>query len=124
MNMKNNLEVLIVEDEIFIAKALELELNKRGYAVSAILSQGEDVLNWLGEHIPDLILMDIQLAGKIDGIETIEAMSKDIKIPVVFMSATNTDEIKRKILKLNPVGFVDKPIDYQQLNMLIQKSLS
>lgn len=80
------LSVLLVEDEVLIALSLEYDLKKAGYSVLGRASCSEDAINCFKRTDPDLVLMDIRLAGSIDGIETAEEIKALKDIPVIFMT--------------------------------------
>ncbi|MFT5567741.1 MAG: CheY-like chemotaxis protein, partial [Glaciecola sp.] len=75
--MEVELKILIVEDEMLLAAELAMNLEALGYKVLDMLSSGKEVLDFLKTNDPpDLILMDIQLDGEMDGIETVKAIQK------------------------------------------------
>src|SRR5207247_646217 len=80
-------QILVVEDEGIVAADIADRLQKLGYSVSAVLSSGEDALRKLSETTPDLVLMDIVLAGQIDGVGAAEKIRQQWDIPVVFRTA-------------------------------------
>jgi len=76
------INIFIVEDEMIIAANISLQLSKLGYNISGIFSSGEEALIHIKKNKPDIILLDIQLKGKLDGIETAELMQKEYDIPL------------------------------------------
>jgi len=84
--------ILIVEDEGLIALHLQESLEKAGYTAVDPVSSGEDAIEYVNTHAhPDLILMDISLDGKLDGIGTAREIRKRFDIPIIFLSA-HTEE--------------------------------
>ncbi|HCY82024.1 MAG TPA: DNA-binding response regulator, partial [Xanthomarina gelatinilytica] len=75
--MNPPLKILIVEDEMIIAANISLQLTSLGYEVTGIIPRGEEALLHIKQHQPDMVLLDINLKGKIDGIETALLMLQD-----------------------------------------------
>ena len=89
--MKSPAKILIVEDEMIIGANISLQLSKLGYEVTGIVSRGEEAISHVRHSPPDIVLMDIQLKGAMDGIETVNQMHREIKMPIIYLTA-NTDE--------------------------------
>ncbi len=81
------IKVLIVEDEIIVAKHIEDSLLSLGYTVTGIVSSGEDAIGHAAEFRPDIALMDIMLEGETDGIKAAEIIRKRYNTPVIFLTA-------------------------------------
>lgn len=114
------IQVLIVEDEGITAMVARSALSKLGYIITAIFAKGEQAVEFCRDHDPDIILMDINLAGDINGIRAAEMIIKSKNIPIVFVTAYEDKEIYEYAQKLNPAGFFNKPIVYENLNQHIQ----
>ncbi|MBD3305915.1 response regulator, partial [candidate division KSB3 bacterium] len=84
--MNRPFRILLVEDEVMIAMGLELELKRAGYPECQRVVSGEEALVRVAQEPPDLILMDIRLAGKLDGIETARQIQAQTDIPIIFMT--------------------------------------
>ncbi|MGB5970040.1 MAG: response regulator, partial [Spirulinaceae cyanobacterium] len=82
-------KILVVEDEQIVAFDIETTLISLGYKVPAVFSSGEDALAQVGIIKPDLVLMDIILAGQMDGVEAAEKIKKGFDIPVAYLTAHN-----------------------------------
>jgi len=111
--------ILIVEDEVMIALCLELELTRAGYTVCQRLAKGEDAVIIAQQESPDMILMDIRLAGEIDGIEAAQKIQACTAIPVIFMTGYPDDAIEERANRLHPLGFFIKPVRISTLQPLI-----
>ena len=85
--MTKKIKILIVEDEMIIAANISLQLTTLGYEVTGIIPRGEDALLHIEDNQPDILILDINLKGKLDGIETAEAMQKTHSIPVIYLTA-------------------------------------
>ncbi len=90
------MRLLIVEDEAVTALHLTMEFTRRGYAVSSV-SRGEDAVRHLDRQRPDAVLMDINLGGGMDGIETAIALKGRGAHRVVFMSGYEKERLQKRI---------------------------
>jgi len=119
----NSYNILVVDDDKNICKIIEINLKKtKSYDVKAVTS-GEACLKLIREHIPDLILLDIQMPG-IDGIETLKRIKDhEPKIPVVMMSAHATVEKAVQSMKLGAYDFITKPFAADRLLVTVQNAL-
>jgi len=119
----NKATILIVEDEIIQAKNIGSMLENNNYAVSGIAASGEKALELIERELPDLILMDIRLKGKLDGIRTTDVFQKKYDIPVIFITAYADKETIERATQTTPHGFITKPIDEAQLIGSIETTL-
>jgi CheY-like chemotaxis protein len=116
--------ILIVEDEHVIAKCMKLILCQEGFEVSDVVATGEEAVDVIHKIRPDLVLMDIKLRGKIDGITACQQIKDETDIPVVFVSAyTDTETIARANQK-NPHGYITKPFKTERLIRTVKTALS
>ena len=116
-------QILVVEDEGIVAADITDRLHKLGYSVSAVLSSGEDALRKLSETTPDLVLMDIVLAGQIDGVGAAEQIRQQWDIPVVFLTAHADEPTLQRAKITAPFGYVLKPFDERELHTTIEIAL-
>ncbi len=113
-------KVLVVEDEAITALCLKLDLEKAGVEVLELVSTGEKAIIVASEKSPSLILMDIRLAGDMDGIEASEKIiDQQPNIPIAFMTGYTTEFIKERALSLKPVNFLEKPLRFEQIKMIL-----
>ena len=117
--MSENIKVMIVEDEAITAKCMQMDLQDMGLEVINPVSNGEDAVKVALQERPSLILMDIRLAGKMDGIETAEKILRNQKIPIIYLSGFSTGVIKERARMTNPVGFLEKPINVNRVIQII-----
>ncbi len=108
-------QILIVEDELIVAEDLKLTLNNLGYEVIAIASTGEDAIEIAGLQHPDIILMDIMLAGKIDGITTAERIHALSDIPVIYVTAYADESLLQRAKQTTPFGYIVKPFNDREV---------
>jgi two-component system, response regulator PdtaR len=106
--------ILIVEDEIVSAMALEKMLNAIGYEVIGIVTTGEEAIERSGRERPDLVAMDIRLAGKMDGVDAAARIAEESGAGIIFMTGYDDEGTRARALALKPLGFMSKPIDKKQ----------
>ncbi len=118
--MKSPTKILIVEDEMIIGANISLQLTKLGYEVTGLVTRGEEALNHVKQHKPDIVLMDIQLKGDLDGIETVQLMQKEIDLPVIYLTANADQEHFDRAKSTNPFAFISKPFKKMDLQHAIE----
>lgn len=111
-------KILIVEDEIIIAMGYVHALQNASFSIADIFDTGEEAVKSIQSIYPDLILMDINLKGKIDGIETARQILEILYIPIIFISGNNDTKTKEMALSIHSAGYFNKPIN---LNLMIAK---
>jgi PAS domain S-box-containing protein len=112
--------ILIVEDERIVAEDMKETLKNFGYRVVAIAVSGEIAIVRVNELHPDLILMDIHLAGKMTGIEAAEEILSYHDIPLIFLTAFADKELVSRAKRAGPYGYILKPYDEQELRISIE----
>ncbi len=116
--------ILVVEDEGLIALHLTEMLENAGYRVSGPTYAGERALRELGTSpLPALILMDIALAGSLDGIETARQIRQRYPIPVIFLSAYSSQHRIEEAMKVSSDGYLMKPVMREDLLKAIRNVL-
>lgn len=121
--MNKNTSILIVEDEMIIAANISLQLNNLGYEVTGIIPRAEEVLPEIRQHIPDIILMDINLKGDLDGIELVQLIQNEFKIPIIYLTANSDEAHFEKAKATNPYAFISKPFKKLDLQRAIELSI-
>ena len=117
--MVQRIKILEVEDEAIIAMLMERELERIGYEVTSSVTSGENAINSITENPPDLVLMDIRLAGDMDGIETASIIKDRFNIPVIYISGYDDQHIRDRSRYTDPLGFFIKPVEMKKLKSLI-----
>jgi CheY-like chemotaxis protein len=108
--------IQIVEDDGLIALHLAQMLEKAGYRINDVVCSGEMALHALETPPPpDLILMDIGLAGSLDGIETARMIRQKYSIPLIFATSYSTDKMLERMLEVAPDGVIFKPYNERDL---------
>jgi diguanylate cyclase len=120
----NKTNILIVEDELIIAKNTAKKLESFGYNVDKIVSSGSAALEYLSNNQPDLILMDIAIKGEIDGIETADQIKLVADIPIIFLTAYATDQTLERASKTGCYGYLIKPFREKELQATVKMCLS
>jgi CheY-like chemotaxis protein len=113
------IKILVVEDEALIAMDICEKLTDMGYEVVKTADNGADAIKYAEELKPDIVLMDIVIKGKMDGIEAAEIIWDTFKIPSLFLTAYNSDSVIQRARKFNPVDFLLKPFDDNKLQEAI-----
>ncbi|MBU7047482.1 MAG: response regulator [Theionarchaea archaeon] len=115
--------ILVVEDERIVAEDIRRSLETLGYAVTAVVSSGEEALQKAAEENPDLVLMDIVLKGDMDGIEAAQVMNSRFNIPVVYLTAYADDRKLQRAMVTGPYGYILKPFEDRELRTTIEMAL-
>ena len=116
-------KILIVEDESIIAEDLADSLVTMGYTVLDIVSSAEEAIVIAAEKQPNLILMDVMLQGKMDGIAAAEQIHLNSQIPIIFLTAYTDDKTLQRVKTTNPFGYVVKPFEERNLHLTIEIAL-
>jgi PAS domain S-box-containing protein len=122
-NRMRQTQVMIVEDEALVGIDIKNNLTKYGYNVVGVSSSGEDAIEEAAKNKPEIVLMDIHLKGKMDGIETAIHLRKTLGIPTIYLTAYSDDATLTKALKANPYGYLLKPFVPRELHTTIQAAL-
>jgi CheY-like chemotaxis protein len=118
--LKSDIGILLVEDEALAAMTLQMILTQSGYTSCHVVATGEDAIASAGQKPPDLLLMDIRLAGTLNGIEAAQQIQASYPVPIIFMTGFTDRECMEQIQALKPVGSFVKPIPIPQLLATIE----
>lgn len=116
-------KILVVEDEAIITMQLECQLSAMGYDVAGMAPSGEDAVDKTRRLRPDLVLMDIVMPGTMNGIEAAKIITRELDIPVVFVTAYADDAIIEKAKSARPYGYIVKPFNELELKAAIEVAL-
>lgn len=112
--------ILIVEDEFLIAAELQTRLNGLGYSVPKIVATGHEALAAIEQQEPDLVLMDINLWGNLDGISVAKIIKERYQIPIIFLTSNTDDLTFAQARKVEPEAFLSKPFRAKDLQHAIE----
>ncbi len=122
--MRPAARILIVEDEAVVAMDIRAQLEGLGYDVVGTAASAARGIELARVKAPDLILMDIQLAGERSGIEAADEIRHALNVPVVFLTAFADSVTLSKAKEVSPYGYIVKPFDEQDLKTAIEIALS
>lgn len=120
----DNIRILIVEDEPIIAADLEDRLTDMGFDIAGQCDSGEAALELVQLQAPDLILMDIHLSGRLDGIETTKKILEKHHVPVVFLTSNSDEATFARAKSTLPAAFLTKPFRGKDLKHAIELAVS
>jgi len=116
--------ILIVEDEAVVAMDIQDRLEGLGYRVPGVAQSAEEALALMNRERPDLVLMDISIKGPVDGVLTAQAIQRDFRVPVVFLTAYADEETLRRARLSEAFGYLVKPFRERDLHTAIEMSLA
>ncbi|MFH0966556.1 MAG: response regulator [Methanobacteriota archaeon] len=116
-------KILVVDDEAIISMQLEERLSAMGYTVVGMAATGLEAIEKARCYLPDLVLMDIVMPGKINGIEAAKVLTKELDIPVVFITAYADDAIIEQAKSAKPYGYIVKPFNELEIKAAIEVAL-
>jgi len=119
----NKATILIVEDEAIIAADLAGTLRRLGYEICGTTGLGEEAIELAREQRPELILMDIRLAGAMDGVEAAEIVHRELDLPVIFLTAHSDRATLERAKLTDPFGYILKPFEELGLETHIEMAL-
>jgi diguanylate cyclase (GGDEF)-like protein/PAS domain S-box-containing protein len=115
--------ILLVEDESIVADDINMSLSNIGYDIVATVSTGEEAIVRAETEKPDLVLIDIMLAGKIDGIEAAGQIRANFDIPVIYLTANADDDIIERAKRTEPFGYLLKPFTIAEVHSSIAMAI-
>lgn len=116
-------KILIVQDEKITAEDLKNTLANLGYEVTGIASSTETLYTCLNLEMPDLVIIDIYLKGKKDGIELASEIKDKYHLPVIYLTAYSDSDILERAKITEPFGFILKPFQERELHSNIEMAL-
>ena len=116
-------KILIVEDDDIIARVEDWRLKNLGYMVCGRATNGAEAMELMANKKPDVVLMDINIKGEIDGIETARMIKKEFNIPVIYVTSHSDGATLVRAKETKPDGFILKPFEDNDLRIAIQLAL-
>lgn len=115
--------ILVVEDESIVAMDIQDRLESLGYDVPATVATGERAIEKAATLRPDLVLMDIQLPGEMDGVQAADEIRRRFGVPVVFLTANADNATIQRAKITEPFGYIIKPFEERELHTAIEMAL-
>ena len=116
--------ILIVEDNIISAEGLRDRLINHGYTVPNTISSGEEAIQQISRIKPNIIIMDIRLSGKIDGIDTAKIIKEQYDIPIIYLTAYTDESMLERAKETGPYNYLVKPIRDRELLVTLEMVLN
>jgi CheY-like chemotaxis protein len=116
--------ILIVEDEALIASYIQEVLEESGFTIAGVASSGPEAMSLAGDTRPDLALVDIKLAGPMDGIEVALLMRSRFNVHSIFLSGVGDPQVMERARQADPLGFLEKPFRPSQVFNALQRALA
>lgn len=116
----NGIRILVVEDEYIVGFEMLLTLEEMGYRTVGPAATGQEALAMAKTERPDVALMDIILAGEMNGVETARLLMEK-GVPIIFTTASSERQTYEAAMALAPLGFFRKPLDYAAIDRLIRE---
>ncbi len=122
--MGSPIKLLIIEDEMIIGAKISMLLSALGYEVTGIIPRGEEAVMHVEENQPDIVLLDINLKGQLDGIETAHLIHKIADIPIIYLTANSDEGTFNRAKATRPYAFISKPFKQIDLQRAIELTIS
>lgn len=122
--MSNPVKILVVEDEMIIGAKISMHLSSLGYEVTGIVPRGEEAVMHAEQNPPDIVLLDINLRGTMDGIDTAKQMQQFSDMPVIYLTANADEGTFNRAKSTRPYAFISKPFKQLDLQRAIELTLS
>jgi len=115
--------ILVVDDDRTTATVIQLQLKNLGYQVPALANNAAQAIEYAREHIPDLVLMDIELGEDKDGIEAANVIQQELAIPIIFVTAHADQDTFQRAKRSQPLGYINKPLRENDLKTTLGLAL-
>ncbi len=117
-------KILVVEDEPNVAQVMRIRLESYGFKVCDIVSSGRDAIRVAETLAPDIVIMDIKIRGRMDGIETARRIRLLIEVPIIYLTSHSDEDVLKRAQTTEPFGYIVKPYDGKQLCVTVEMALS
>ncbi len=111
---------MVIEDEALVGRYIKQVLEKSNYQVLDIYSSSDGVLEGINKNKPDVIIVDIMIRGKIDGIELTKLIQNDFNIPIIYLTAYTDDKTIKRAKTTSPYAYLIKPFNEQELTIAVE----
>ena len=120
--MGETLKVLIVEDEAIFAMSMHRVLTMLGHEACGTVSTGEEAVCWANKENLDLIIMDVSLKGRMDGIEAARKIRSAHNVPIIFISGYQEEKLLENARSVNFTSYLIKPIMPDDIKLAIEQT--
>ncbi len=120
----HNLKIGIVEDDLIIAEALIEMLQESGYTVTEPATRYSEAIAMIEADKPDLLLLDINLPGRLNGIAIARTIRESFNIPFIFLTANTDFDTIERVKEVQPSAFLAKPVTKAQLYAAVEVALA
>ncbi|HUC66947.1 MAG TPA: response regulator [Stellaceae bacterium] len=122
--IKRPVSILVVEDDALVASYIQEVLEESGFAIAGVASSGPEAMSLASNTRPELALVDIKLAGPMDGIEVARLMRSRFNVLSIFLSGICDPETMERAKTAGPLGFLEKPFRPSQVFNALQRALA
>ncbi len=119
----NSIKILIVENEILIAEQVSTYLEQLNYEVCGSVESGEEALEVVEQESPDLVLMDIELDGELDGVDTAAQIQENLAIPIIYLSRLDDHRTLKRVSETLPAAYLTKPFKNHDIRNAIEMAM-
>lgn len=119
-----NATILIVEDECVSATVIEHQLRRLGYAIAGVATSGEEAVRLALQARPDLVIMDIELDGEMDGVEAAGLIRNTSQVPIIYLTSSTDERTINRAGSTEAYGYLTKPIHDRELHSMVQVALN
>ena len=116
--------ILVVEDDFLVAMQIETALSEAGFALTGTASSGEEAIEMVRAARPALVLMDIRLAGRMDGVDAALTLFREHGIRCIFATAHHDPEVRRRAAPAEPLGWLQKPYSMPAMLAAVRQGLA
>jgi len=116
-------KIMIVEDEAIVAMSVRSKLRSLGYEVCDLVSRAEDALENVAIEKPDLIIMDIGLSGRMNGIDAAREIRHHSAAPIIFTTGYFDEELAKEITSISASWLLQKPFGPEDIEQLVAEAL-
>ena len=120
---KDGIKVMVVEDEILIGLMLAKNLRSIGYVVSEVATSGEEAIDRVSLEQPEVIMMDVTLAGDINGIEAARRIKAEHGTPIIIFSGYSDKDFYEQARQIEPVAVLSKMGPFSEITAAIDKAV-
>ena len=117
------LQIMVVEDEVLVGIMLSRKLSDHGYEVGEVVTTGEEAVKRAEKELPDVILMDVTLAGEINGLEAAKQIRETLNIPIIIFSGYDQKLLSEQTDAIQPVAIISKMGSMSEIAAAIEKAV-